>query len=697
MHTIDLNADLGEGFGPYRLGADAALMPLLTSANVACGFHAGDPMTMRETVAAAESHGVAIGAHPGYPDLMGFGRRDLSATPGEITAYVIYQIGALNAVCRAGGARLRYVKAHGALYNRAATDRVVAECDRGCDPARRSIAGDAGAIRQRTDRGRRSGGAPDRLGGICGSRVRERRDTRAAIRGGRGGARHRRRRRAGAADGDDGLGHSDRRHGRRRPGGLPVRARRHAGRARAGAGVARAPRSSRSARRVVRAVSDPGPAAPTFTPLADSALTITLGDRADAATSARVRVVAAGIRVAALPPVRDIAPGYAAVTVWYDALHTSYETMVGVLEPIVTRAAGAAPGTDTVAGREHEIPVRYDGPDLDDVARRTGLSVADVVARHTGRVYTVYFLGFVPGWAYLGDLDPSLVVPRRTEPRSRVRRDRWRSRGRRRASTRTRSRAAGISSGGPLSNCSTQCGILRRSLRLGIVFASSRSRSEWRDRSRSLRACARPHLTIQDQGRPGHRAEGVPGGRAMDAWGHAVANVVVGNPANAAALEWGLSGGGIRWQQGGVFALAGAGVEATVDGEPVAMHRSERAEAGSELVITRFLGGRFVYIAFSGGIDVPLVLGSRSTYLAARFGGWRGRWCGRATGWRWVVRASLRWRGSADPGRTHAAVRQCEGRRRGGAAGGVVQRGDLACADGHGVRDDAAGVPMGTG
>jgi KipI family sensor histidine kinase inhibitor len=167
-------------------------------------------------------------------------------------------------------------------------------------------------------------------------------------------------------------------------------------------------------------VSDPGSAAPTFAPLADSALTITLGDHADAPTSARVRVVAAGIRVASLPPVRDIAPGYAAVTVWYDALHTSYETMVKVLEPIVAQAAGAAPGTGVAAGREHEISVRYDGPDLDDVARRTGLSVTDVVARHTGRVYTVYFLGFVPGWAYLGDLDPSLVLPRRTEPRSRV-------------------------------------------------------------------------------------------------------------------------------------------------------------------------------------------------------------------------------------------------------------------------------------
>jgi 5-oxoprolinase (ATP-hydrolysing) subunit B len=165
-------------------------------------------------------------------------------------------------------------------------------------------------------------------------------------------------------------------------------------------------------------VSDPGLAEPIFYPLADSALTIALGNRADAATSARVRAVAAGVRAASLAPVRDVAFGYAAVTVWYDALHTSYETMVRVLEPIV--AAAPVAEAALAGGRDHVIPVQYDGPDLEDVARRTQLSVADVIARHCGREYTVYFLGFVPGWAYLGDLDPSLVVPRRTEPRARV-------------------------------------------------------------------------------------------------------------------------------------------------------------------------------------------------------------------------------------------------------------------------------------
>lgn len=124
--SIDLNADLGEGFGAYHHDADRELLELVTSANVACGFHAGDPLIMRDTVAIAAARGVAVGAHPGYPDLLGFGRRDLAATPAEITAYVIYQVGALRAVCDAAGTRLRYVKAHGALYNRAVIDATAA-------------------------------------------------------------------------------------------------------------------------------------------------------------------------------------------------------------------------------------------------------------------------------------------------------------------------------------------------------------------------------------------------------------------------------------------------------------------------------------------------------------------------------------------------------------------------------------------
>lgn len=118
---IDLNCDLGESFGAYALGSDAAIMPFITSVNIACGFHAGDPQVMARTVRLAVQHGVAIGAHPGFPDLVGFGRRALDATPDEIENDVLYQIGALAAFARAAGATLAHVKPHGALYNLAAT------------------------------------------------------------------------------------------------------------------------------------------------------------------------------------------------------------------------------------------------------------------------------------------------------------------------------------------------------------------------------------------------------------------------------------------------------------------------------------------------------------------------------------------------------------------------------------------------
>lgn len=127
MTSIDLNADLGESFGRYTLPGEEELLSLITSANVACGFHAGDPLVMQRMVSAATGRGVTIGAHPSYPDLSGFGRRELAATPAEIAADVTYQVGALDGFCRSAGTRVRYVKLHGALYHRAVRDRDVAK------------------------------------------------------------------------------------------------------------------------------------------------------------------------------------------------------------------------------------------------------------------------------------------------------------------------------------------------------------------------------------------------------------------------------------------------------------------------------------------------------------------------------------------------------------------------------------------
>jgi 5-oxoprolinase (ATP-hydrolysing) subunit A len=134
---IDLNCDMGESFGPWTMGADEQVMPHITSANIACGAHAGDPSVMRRTVRLARAAGVAVGAHPGFADLQGFGRREMQMDPAELEDSLIAQIGALTAMARAEGAAVQHVKAHGALYNMAARDprlaAVIARAIRACD------------------------------------------------------------------------------------------------------------------------------------------------------------------------------------------------------------------------------------------------------------------------------------------------------------------------------------------------------------------------------------------------------------------------------------------------------------------------------------------------------------------------------------------------------------------------------------
>lgn len=127
MSTIDLNADMGESFGPWRMGDDEALLDVVTSANVACGFHAGDPLVMSRTLRAATARGVRVGAHPSFPDLQGFGRRRMTMPAHELEAALHYQLGALAGVARTQGARLAHVKPHGALNNMACEDADLAE------------------------------------------------------------------------------------------------------------------------------------------------------------------------------------------------------------------------------------------------------------------------------------------------------------------------------------------------------------------------------------------------------------------------------------------------------------------------------------------------------------------------------------------------------------------------------------------
>ena len=126
MKKIDLNCDMGESFGAYKLGMDEKVIQFITSANIACGWHAGDPLVMDATVKMAVEHGVGVGAHPGYPDLLGFGRRKFDCTVEEVRNYLIFQIGALQAFCKVHGTQLQHVKPHGALYLTAVGDEGVA-------------------------------------------------------------------------------------------------------------------------------------------------------------------------------------------------------------------------------------------------------------------------------------------------------------------------------------------------------------------------------------------------------------------------------------------------------------------------------------------------------------------------------------------------------------------------------------------
>jgi inhibitor of KinA len=156
---------------------------------------------------------------------------------------------------------------------------------------------------------------------------------------------------------------------------------------------------------------------PRLYPLGESALTLTWGTQVDAATNSLVHAAARRIRDAALPPVAELVPGYAALTVFYEPLHTGYDDLAAA---ITTLLSDLEPEASGASGRDHFIPVVYDGPDLGEVSRLTGLSRGEVVRRHAAPWYRVYLLGFVPGFAYLGDLDPGLVLARRGTPRKRV-------------------------------------------------------------------------------------------------------------------------------------------------------------------------------------------------------------------------------------------------------------------------------------
>ncbi len=401
MPSIDLNSDLGEGFGHWSLGDDDALLGVVTSANVACGFHAGDASIMRTVCHRAAEHGVAIGAQVGYRDLPGFGRRFIDIEPEALTQDVIYQVGALQAFARIAGSRVSYVKPHGALYNAivhheeqaAAVVAAILDLD-----ATLPVLGLPGSawLRLAQEAGLRtvSEAFADRAYTPEGTLV-SRRLPGAVLTDADAIARALCRDRNGRAD--------HRRRGRRPDPerGLDLRARGHRRRGRhraSGEGRARRRRGHRRpVRRLMRVL-----------PSGSTALLVELDDldAVLALYAALVENVPDGVV--------DIVP--------------AARTLLLVTDPAVTALSAVELAVRSAQPREDlrdwgetlEIPVTYDGEDLEETATLLDCEPAELVQRHTEAEWTVAFCGFIPGFGYLTSPSWTSEVPRRSSPRKKV-------------------------------------------------------------------------------------------------------------------------------------------------------------------------------------------------------------------------------------------------------------------------------------
>jgi antagonist of KipI len=374
-------------------------------------------------------------------------------------------------------------------------------------------------------------------------------------------------------------------------------------------------------------------------PVGDGALSVEFGDAIDSALNARVRGLDRVLRDRPFPGFREAAPTYRSLLVLYDPRASRFAEACAALRALTD----AAPEAD-VAGRLVTVPTRYggdDGPDLAEVARAHGLTEAEAVGTHSSHEYTAFMLGFMAGFAYLGPLPVALETPRRSTPRLRVPA----------GSVAIAGRQTGIY---PVTSPGGWNLIGRTSIRLFDPLAAPPSLIQAGDRVRfvpvdelpppgaptALPPGASPPAlevlepglltTVQDNGRPGWRRAGVSGSGPMDGPALRAANHAVGNAAGAAALECTVAGPRLRFLATTRFALAGADLSAVLHRDdlgtwPVPPGAPVLARAGNVLTFGARRSGSRAYVAFAGGIDVPLVLGSRSTDLTAGFGGLAGR------------------------------------------------------------------------
>lgn len=372
--------------------------------------------------------------------------------------------------------------------------------------------------------------------------------------------------------------------------------------------------------------------------LGDAAVAVSLGEEIGPELSRRVQALAGELRRRALPGVRDIVPAFTTVTLFYEP---GFAPPAEEVAAEAARAAEAA-GHGSARPRVMEIPVVYGGehgPDLEAVASGAGLTAAEVVKRHTGGEYLVHAIGFTPGFAYLGGLPPELATPRRSTPRALVPAG---SVGIGGAQTGVYPLASpggwnliGRSSAKLFDPTRDESALLRvgDQVRFRAVASAkfeSSAPTATADENPSPAAGSgaehgveviRPGMltTVQDLGRPGHRCEGVASGGAADAFALRVANLLVGNPEEAACVEFTLVGPQVRFRQDTVAAVCGAEVEG------VPGWRAFAVAAGETLNLGLLRRGCRGYMAIAGGIDVPTVLGGRGVYLRAGIGGHRGR------------------------------------------------------------------------
>jgi KipI family sensor histidine kinase inhibitor len=368
----------------------------------------------------------------------------------------------------------------------------------------------------------------------------------------------------------------------------------------------------------------------------DSALLLQLEPVIDIDVNARAIAIAAAVREDVIPGVRDVVSTYHSVAVYFDPLITDARDVQASLERATKRPASP------VHGRLLEIPVEYGGqwgPDIQEIAAQSGQSVETVVRLHSERDYRVFMLGFLPGFAYLGPVNPSIASPRKSVPRERVRAGSvgiagqqtgvypvdspggWQIIGH--TFTRMFDAAqwpAALLTPGDSVRFMPQVSQPRREM--ARVSAGAQSTP-----ARRSITVIEPGLlsTIQDGGRWGHQASGVPVSGAMDWIAYRTANAIVGNEPGSAAVEATLAGPKLRFDQRTTFAIAGADFGATLDGVRVPHCAAVSAPAGGVLRFNAPVSGARTYVAVDGGIDVPRVLGSRSTHLLSRMGGTQGR------------------------------------------------------------------------